>query len=172
MNKGVWVVVVLVLVLGGAYFLMSDTDSNGPVETNNEVQEVPVGTATTSGSGSTAQPTGSSAGSSGSVSGSVNVNVGVTAGAVKEFTVEGKNFSLTPSTLAVKKGDRVKITFKNTGGSHDLRVTGYNVGTPVISSGTSSTFEFVADKAGSFEYYCSVGAHRTFGMKGTLTVTE
>lgn len=170
MNKGVWIVIILVLVVAGGYFLMGGDDAAGPVETNNSVQEIPVGTTpTTTGSGASSVTPGTSGSS---VSGSVTAGVGVAVGSVKEFTVEGKNFSLAPNTLSVKKGDRVKITFKNTGGSHDLRVEGYNVGTPVTSSGTSATFEFVADKAGSFEYYCSVGAHRTFGMKGTLTVSQ
>lgn len=89
---------------------------------------------------------------------------------VKSFVVEGQSFSFTPSTLSVNKGDTVKITFKNTGGFHDLRIDGYNVGTPQIQGGQEATFTFVADKAGSFEYYCSVGTHRQMGMKGTLTV--
>lgn len=90
---------------------------------------------------------------------------------VVEFTVEGKNFAFMPSTLSVKKGDTVKITFKNTGGFHDLVIDEFNVRTKQIQTG-EETVEFVADKAGSFEYYCSVGEHRTMGMKGTLTVTE
>src|SRR3989344_1759490 len=39
---------------------------------------------------------------------------------VKEFTITGDNFSFTPSTITVKKGDRVKITFKNNKGYHDF----------------------------------------------------
>lgn len=95
-----------------------------------------------------------------------------TSGTTKEFTVTGSNFKFAPATMSVKKGDTVKITFNNSSGTHDLRVDGYNVGTKVIQGGASETFTFVADKAGSFEYYCSVGQHRQMGMKGTLTVTE
>lgn len=91
---------------------------------------------------------------------------------VKEFTVTGKNFSFAPAAMSVKRGDRVRITFVNESGTHDLRVDGYNVGTKVIQGGASETFEFVADKTGSFEYYCSIGQHREMGMKGTLTVTN
>jgi plastocyanin len=90
---------------------------------------------------------------------------------VVEFTVEGKNFAFTPSLLSVKKGDTVKITFKNTGGFHDFVIDEFNVRTKQLQSG-EETVEFVADKAGQFEYYCSVGQHRAMGMKGTLTVTE
>ena len=90
----------------------------------------------------------------------------------KEFTVSGSNFSFTPKTLTVKKGDKVKITFKNTGGFHDFKIDEFKVATAQIQGGNEETVEFVADKAGSFEYYCSVGKHRAMGMVGTLTVTE
>ncbi|MBX4181317.1 cupredoxin domain-containing protein [Candidatus Parcubacteria bacterium] len=89
---------------------------------------------------------------------------------VKEFTVVGKSFSFTPSTLTVKKGDTVRINFQNSGGQHDWRLDEFNAKTKVIGSGQSETIEFVADKTGSFEYYCSVGTHRQMGMRGTLTV--
>lgn len=89
---------------------------------------------------------------------------------VKEFTVSGKNFSFTPSTLAVNKGDTVKITFKNVEGMHDLRIDEFGVATQKIKGGAEETVEFMADKTGTFEYYCSVGSHRAMGMKGALTV--
>lgn len=90
--------------------------------------------------------------------------------AVREFTVTGKNFTLTPSTMKVNAGEKVRITFKNDSGTHDLVVDGYNVRTKILQSGQSETIEFLADKTGTFEYYCSVGTHRQQGMKGTLTV--
>lgn len=89
---------------------------------------------------------------------------------VKEFTVSNSGFSFNPATLTVNQGDKVKITFKNTGGSHDLTIDGFNVSTKVIQSGQQDSIEFTADKAGTFEYYCSVGNHRALGMKGTLVV--
>lgn len=92
-------------------------------------------------------------------------------GSVKTFTVTGKNFSFSPSTLTVKKGDTVKITFSNSGGIHDFVIDEFNVQTSRINGGQSQTVEFIANKAGSFEYYCSVGTHRQMGMRGTLTVT-
>ena len=52
-----------------------------------------------------------------------------TAVAVKEFTVSGQNFSFEPSSITVKKGDKVKITFKNTQGFHDFRIDELGVAT-------------------------------------------
>ncbi|MEK7176828.1 MAG: plastocyanin/azurin family copper-binding protein [Patescibacteria group bacterium] len=90
--------------------------------------------------------------------------------AVKEFTVDNEMFSFKPSSLTVNKGDTVKITFRNTGGTHDLKIDEFKAATRLLSTGEQQTITFVADKAGSFEYYCSVGNHRAQGMWGTLTV--
>lgn len=91
-------------------------------------------------------------------------------GETKTFTISGKSFSFTPNEIRVKKGDIVKITFKNTGGFHDFTIDEYNVKTAQIQSGQTADVEFVADKAGTFEFYCSVGNHRAQGMKGNLIV--
>jgi len=92
--------------------------------------------------------------------------------ATREFTVTGKNFSFAPSVMSVNKGERVRITFVNDVGTHDLVVEGYDARTQILQGGQSETIEFIADEAGTFEYYCSVGSHREMGMVGTLTVTD
>lgn len=91
-------------------------------------------------------------------------------GTEKDFTVTGQNYSFTPNKLTVSKGDKVKITFKNSGGFHDLVIDEFNVSTKKIQSGEEDTVTFTADRAGSFQYYCSVDGHRSMGMWGTLTV--
>lgn len=103
----------------------------------------------------------------------IQVGTGMEAGPqVKEFTVTGGNFKFAPNTISVKKGDKVRIVFKNAEGFHDLKIDEFNVATKQIKGGAEETVEFTADKVGSFEYYCSVGQHRAMGMKGTLTVSE
>ena len=89
---------------------------------------------------------------------------------VREFTVVGKNFYLSPATIQVKKGVRVRIVFQNQGGSHDLVIDEFGARTKVLGNGQSETIEFTADQVGSFEYYCSIGTHRQMGMKCTLVV--
>ncbi|MFA6427678.1 MAG: cupredoxin domain-containing protein [Candidatus Magasanikbacteria bacterium] len=88
------------------------------------------------------------------------------------FTLDAKNFSFAPNRLEVKKGQRVSITIANGEGFHDLVIDEFNVRAPQIQTGQTATITFVADKAGEFEYYCSVGQHRQMGMKGTLVVTD
>ncbi len=96
--------------------------------------------------------------------------VSILAGNEKTFIVTGQNFSFSPNMMTVKKGDKVKIIFKNSGGFHDFKIDEFNVATKKIQGGVEETVEFTADKIGSFEYYCSVGEHRAMGMKGTLIV--
>ncbi|OHA03244.1 MAG: hypothetical protein A3J58_00940 [Candidatus Sungbacteria bacterium RIFCSPHIGHO2_02_FULL_52_23] len=91
---------------------------------------------------------------------------------VTEFIITGANYSFTPSALKVKKGDTVRITLKNSGGLHDFVIDEFGVATKRINGGEEDTVTFVADKTGTFEFYCSVGSHRQMGMKGTITVTE
>lgn len=91
-------------------------------------------------------------------------------GSVKEFVIENKGMTFVPNKITVNKGDTVRITFKNTGGFHDWVIDEFNAKTKQLAAGQEEAIEFVADKAGDFEYYCSVGNHRQMGMKGTLTV--
>lgn len=91
-------------------------------------------------------------------------------GAVKEFSVTGSPFKMVPDSLTVKKGDTVKITFKNTQGIHDFTLDEFDVKTKQLQAGEEEVVQFVADKVGTYEFYCSVGNHRAQGMEGTLTV--
>lgn len=86
------------------------------------------------------------------------------------ITVTGANFSFNPNTITVKKGEKVTITFKSSGGFHDFVIDELNVKTPVIASGKDATVTFTPTKAGTYEYYCSVGNHRAMGMVGKLIV--
>ncbi len=89
---------------------------------------------------------------------------------IKEFSISAVPFSFTPSTMVVNKGDTMKITVKNVNGTHDLKIDEFGVSTRMLNAGEEQTVTFVADKTGTFEYYCSVGTHRAMGMVGTLTV--
>ena len=90
---------------------------------------------------------------------------------IKEFTVEATSFKFTPTVIQVNKGDTVKINFVNKEGFHDFVIDEFSLArTQKLSAGGSQTIQFIADKQGTFEYYCSVGTHRQMGMVGQLTV--
>ena len=89
---------------------------------------------------------------------------------VKEIRVRGGEFRFNPTSITVNKGDRVKIIFENVGSIvHDLGIDGYG-STEIISAGSTDTIEFVADKAGTFDMWCSVAGHRDAGMEGSFVV--
>jgi len=72
--------------------------------------------------------------------------------------------------LKVKEGDKVKIILNNEEGFHDWKIDEFNAATQQVSAGKVTSVEFIADKKGTFEYYCSVGQHRANGMLGKLIV--
>src|SRR3989344_4573926 len=72
--------------------------------------------------------------------------------------------------IKVKEGDKVRIEFTSSEGFHDWVVDEFGAKTEKVSAGGSSSVEFVADKKGTFEYYCSVGQHRANGMFGKFIV--
>lgn len=89
---------------------------------------------------------------------------------IRTFDVGGVNFALDVKEIRVKKGDTVTINFTSNGGLHDWGVGEFSARTSRVNSGSSSSVTFVADKAGTFEYYCNVGNHRAQGMIGNLIV--
>lgn len=84
--------------------------------------------------------------------------------------VEAGSFYFKPTEIKVKKGDKVKIVLINKDGFHDWVIDEFNAKTAQVKAGEATEVEFVADKVGTFEYYCSVGNHRQMGMKGNLIV--
>lgn len=88
----------------------------------------------------------------------------------KMFDISGKNFSFDVTEIRVKEGDTVMIHFTSADSFHDLVIDEFNAKTEKVRSGGMSVVTFVANKKGTFEYYCSVGSHRASGMVGKLIV--
>ncbi|MCA1755032.1 MAG: cupredoxin domain-containing protein [Spirochaeta sp.] len=92
---------------------------------------------------------------------------------VKEIEVTNRGLVFSVSEMRVNVGDTVRVTYTNGGGRHDWVLDEFDgAQTDVIKAGESQTVEFVADRAGSFEFYCSVPGHRQAGMYGTFVVVE
>ena len=86
--------------------------------------------------------------------------------------VEAGSFYFTPNLIRVKKGEKIKLILKANDLMHDFNIDELGVKVPVTKAGNSSIVEFTADKAGEFEYYCSIGEHRQRGQVGKLIVIE
>ena len=153
MNKGVIIgIVIAVLVLGGIggglYMASQPKILPGPTVETNSTMPVP-------------KTTGSD----------VVEKVVENNGPVKEFTVTGSSFKFSPNTITVKKGDTVRVNFKSSGGTlHNFVIDEFDVATSQLGDEETEEVEFVADKSGTFEYYCSMGNHRAMGMVGKLVV--
>lgn len=85
------------------------------------------------------------------------------------YDSKGKWFSL--KQVSVKKGDHVVIKVTNTAGMHDFTLDEYAI-KKELPMNQEVTIDFVANKVGSFVYYCSKPGHRAGGQWGTLSVTE
>ena len=85
--------------------------------------------------------------------------------------VGGGAFYFNPTEITVTEGDTVKIVFTNEGGVHDFTLDEFDVKSETLqTTGATTEVTFVADTAGTYEYYCSIANHREMGMVGTLTV--
>ena len=90
---------------------------------------------------------------------------------VREIEVIATEYTFSPSTLSLTKGQKVILTFKNMGRMpHDFVVDELGIRTKTIQGGQSETVEFTPSEEGTFAFYCSVSNHRLLGMEGSLEV--
>lgn len=75
--------------------------------------------------------------------------------AVKEFNMTAKRFSFDPSTITVNKGDRVVLHVTSTDVEHGFSLATYDI-VETLPAGQTKTITFTADKAGEFNFFCSV----------------
>jgi heme/copper-type cytochrome/quinol oxidase subunit 2 len=88
----------------------------------------------------------------------------------REFTVVAKNYEFTPRRIEVMQDDLVKLTLRSEDDAHSFVIDGYRIMRRVPAGG-STTFEFRADKAGTFPFYCGMtSAEGHSRMKGELVV--
>ena len=91
-------------------------------------------------------------------------------GEVKEFTVEAYQFGFKPDRLVVNKGDKVILTAYSSDVPHGLYINKYNINM-ILNGPERKTIEFIADKEGTFQFFCSVSCGRGHGsMRGVLVV--
>jgi len=87
-------------------------------------------------------------------------------GAVKEVTVNASNWKFEPNEIRANVGDTLKLTLNNTQGAHGLEIPDFGAN---LKNG--DTKELKLDKAGSFEFHCSIQCGQGHdGMTGVLVV--
>lgn len=73
----------------------------------------------------------------------------------KVITIDAQQFSYTPDTIEVNKGDRITIRLISTDVHHGLYIDGYEVSTDA-RPGQDGSLTFVANDTGKFVMRCSV----------------
>ena len=91
-------------------------------------------------------------------------------GQTREFTIVGRDHQFSPSRLEVGRDDVVKITFTAADMPHSFNNEHYRIAKRA-GNGQTVTFEFRADQAGTFEFYCNLKQDdRCRNMRGQLVV--
>ena len=93
-------------------------------------------------------------------------------GNVREIYVKAFRWGYDPSTIVVKKGERVRIIAESLDVPHGFAIDEYGISL-YLDGVRKQTVEFVADKTGTFTIYCNVpcgSGHPT--MRGRLIVEE
>ena len=91
-------------------------------------------------------------------------------GQVREFNVSGRDHSFAPGRIEVQKDDLVKITFTAADIAHSFTVDSYRIAKRA-GAGQTVVFEFRADRAGTFPYYCNLTQDdKCRQMRGELVV--
>jgi len=88
----------------------------------------------------------------------------------KEFSMTAKQWEFIPNTITVNKGDTVKLSIRSIDVSHGIALPEFGV-SEFLRPGITTDLEFVADKTGTYSFYCSVQCGAGHGsMRGTLIV--
>lgn len=76
-------------------------------------------------------------------------------GGERTFQIEASRYAYTPPVIRVEPGERVNIELVATDVVHGLYIDGYGVSV-TAEPGQTQRLSFVADRAGSFRFRCSV----------------
>lgn len=88
----------------------------------------------------------------------------------REFTIVAKDHVFTPDKMDVSQDDLVKITLRSEDVPVSFAIDAYRI-IKRVSGNTSITFEFRADQAGTFVFYCNLTTDAACkDMKGVLNV--
>ena len=103
---------------------------------------------------------------------SVSASGDVPPTASRAIEIIASRFQFEPAMLQVTEGERVRLTLRSTDTDHGFSIRKLNVKVAVPKTGEPVTVEFVADRAGTYEFKCSEYCGSGHGrMKGQLVVT-
>lgn len=87
-----------------------------------------------------------------------------------EFTLVARNFRYSPNRLDVSQDDLVKVTIQSEDFAYSFAIDEYRI-VRRVPAGGSTTFEFRADRPGTFRFYSNLtGDSGHAEMQGQLVV--
>lgn len=88
----------------------------------------------------------------------------------REFRITAKQWSFEPSVITVNEGDKVKLSVSSIDITHGLRLAEFGI-SEILKPGKTINLEFIANKKGTFSFFCTVPCGSGHGdMRGTLIV--
>ena len=87
----------------------------------------------------------------------------------REVTIAIRDFRFTPDRVEVMQDDIVRITVRSEDIAHTFNIDEYRIAKR-IPPGSTTTFEFRADRPGTFPYYCNLSEGGHGQTRGQLVV--
>jgi len=90
----------------------------------------------------------------------------------REIHITAKNFTFTPDTITLKKGEPVVLVLSSQDRKHGFSMRGFGIRAD-INPGGSAHIRFTPNKTGTFTFSCDVFCGEGHeDMTGTMVVTE
>ena len=87
-----------------------------------------------------------------------------------EFAIVASNFRYSPDRLEVSQDDLVKVTIRSEDIAYSFAIDEYRI-VRRVPAGGMTTFEFLADRSGTFRFYSNLTSDSRHGdMQGELVV--
>lgn len=91
---------------------------------------------------------------------------------VRTISVSVDNWSFSPATITVKKGEKITVKLTDVAGTHSFAVPGLGIN-QALTPGQATSVSIPTDKPGTYEFRCMIPCgegHKE--MRGTLVIQE
>ena len=86
------------------------------------------------------------------------------------INIEAFSFGFNPNQITVEKGEKITLIVENIESKiHTFTLSEFGIDKRLNNLQTV-TIDFIADKSGTFEFFCTIPFHRPAGMEGELNV--
>jgi len=88
----------------------------------------------------------------------------------KTIRIQAFSFGYTPDNLTFTEGEKIRLIIENKeNGVHTFTLPEFGIDKR-LNGKTNVSIDFIPDKSGTFEFFCTITFHRPSGMEGTLEV--